>query len=520
MERRADRYGAREMRHSRSEDLLGTISRSPSPIVDLPTTTSEDDLIAASALRESGIYDEAVGGMGLAGPSRRILSSPPRAMGVPVDPEDSIRDIVTENDLYRYVLFKRHYDKYVDLSEKYKEAKSIAYYLEERYHEIKAERDKLEEARRNLERRLEGCETELRGKEDELFLQLERSLRLEEEVERAKAERDSYLEAQDRLEQQRESAFRRLQMQLEQNEITRRDLERARQDVIRQATVIRAERDTLERENEVLRQRLRLEQDELGAERRRREEGVAALTRETIALKHATRHLTAATFHATSCRNRRRCSICTYARHTFATVDNYRDNGKLLQCLQTPLQDLRSWLRPSATSSAGTSRVPRIGSTIADREICYIDDSSVDSSSNGSTNSRSCSSSTSSSNSAYDDEAYPSTPIAEPSLSSATSSVPHTARAFSSDSGFSSEIGDRRSRCFENIASSTSSSSGKSRNISESLDSNEVDDQGGVVGRDGLVRSRWTSSFRRLLGRKPKSKLDRSAGPSKTDESR
>lgn len=37
----------------------------------------------------------------------------------------------------RYVLFKRHYDKYVDLAEKYKEAKSVAYYLEERYHEIK-----------------------------------------------------------------------------------------------------------------------------------------------------------------------------------------------------------------------------------------------------------------------------------------------------------------------------------------------------------------------------------------------
>lgn len=106
----------------------------------------------------------------------------------------------------------------------------------------------MEEARRRLERRLEGCETELRGKEDELFLQLERSLRLEEEIERAKVERDSYMEAQHRLEQQRESAFRRLRMQLEQNEVTRRDLERARQDVIRQATIIRMERDTLERE--------------------------------------------------------------------------------------------------------------------------------------------------------------------------------------------------------------------------------------------------------------------------------
>ncbi|XP_011635431.1 uncharacterized protein LOC105426063 isoform X2 [Pogonomyrmex barbatus] len=498
MERRTDRYGAREMRHSRSEDLLGAISRSPSPCVDLPTTASEDDLIAASALRDSGIYDEAVGS---AGPSRRILSSSSRTVGVPVDPEDSIRDIVTENDLYRYVLFKRHYDKYVDLAEKYKEAKSVAYYLEERYHEIKAERDRLEDARRNLERRLEGCESELRGKEDELFLQLERSLRLEEEIERAKAERISYMEAQDRLEQQRESAFRRLRMQLEQNEITRRDLERARQDVIRQATIIRIERDTLERENEMLRQRLRVERDELGAERRRREEGVAALTRETIALKHATRHLSAATFHATSCRNRRRCSICIYARRTFANIDNYRDNGNLLQCLQTPLQDLRNWLRPNVMSSACSSRIPQIESP--NREISYIDDSSVDSSSNGSTNSRSCSSSTSSSNSAYDDDAYPSTPIAEPSLSSATSSVPHTARAFSSDSGFSSEIGDRRSRCYDNVGSSTSSSSGKSRNVSESLDSNEVDDQN-ASGRDGLTRSRWTSSFRRLLGRKSK----------------
>lgn len=517
MERRTSRYGAREMRHSRSEDLLGAISRSPSPRIDLPTTTSEDDLIAASALRDSGIYDEAVGSSCIAGPSRRILSSSSRTVGVPVDPEDSIRDIVTENDLYRYVLFKRHYDKYVDLAEKYKEAKNVAYYLEERYHEIKAERDRLEEARRHLERRLEGCETELRGKEDELFLQLERSLRLEEEIERAKVERDSYMEAQHRLEQQRELAFRRLRMQLEQNEVTKRDLERARQDVIRQATIIRIERDTLERENEMLRQRLRVEQDELGAERRRREEGVAALTRETIALKHATRHLSAATFHATSCRNRRRCSICIYARRTFANIDNYRDNGNLLQCLQTPLQDLRNWLRPNM-SSACSSRIPQIRSSIADREISYIDDSSADSSSNGSTNSRSCSSSTSSSNSAYDDDAYPSTPMAEPSLSSATSSVPHTARAFSSDSGFSSEIGDRRSRCFDNVGSSTSSSSGKSKNISESLDGNEIGGDQDASGRDGLNRSRWTSSFRRLLGRKPKSKLDRSSGTSKTDE--
>lgn len=495
------RYGGgMEMRHSRSEDLLGVISgsRSPSPSVPLTSTASEDDLIAASALHED-----------TKPPCPLLSSRVVRPSGVPadrIDPEDSIRDIVTENDLYRFVLFKRHYDKYVALAAKYEEAKGIAYYLEERYHEVKAERDKLEETRRSLEKRLEGCETDLRGKEDELFLQLERSLRLEEETERAKSERDSCVAARDRLDRQREVALRRLQMQLAQNEITRQTLERARQDVVRQATVIRAERDALERENEVLKEKLRVEQGELGEERRRREEGVAALTRETITLRHAARHLRAATLHATSCRRRRRCSVCLYARRTFAEIDDYRDDGNLFKCLQAPLQDLRTWLRPSATptstssTSTSTSRVQRTSSPLADREISFIDDSSVDSSAVGSNRS---SSSTTSSNSTSDDEAYPSTPVAEISLSSANSSAPATARAFSSDSGFSSEIGDRRSRCYENGGSSTSSSSGKSRKISESLSCSEPDEQQSAA---AFMRSRWTSSFRKLLGRKPKSK--------------
>lgn len=38
---------------------------------------------------------------------------------------------------FRFVLFKRHYEKYLDISRKYEEARSLAYYLEEKYHEIK-----------------------------------------------------------------------------------------------------------------------------------------------------------------------------------------------------------------------------------------------------------------------------------------------------------------------------------------------------------------------------------------------
>lgn len=104
------RYAATEMRHSRSEDLLGAIagcSRSPSPSVGLPTTASEDDLIASSALRDADVYASAVVvANGARRPSRPIPILPPsRAAGLlpadRIDPEDSIRDIVTENDLYR-----------------------------------------------------------------------------------------------------------------------------------------------------------------------------------------------------------------------------------------------------------------------------------------------------------------------------------------------------------------------------------------------------------------------------------
>lgn len=73
-------------------------------------------------------------------------------------------------------------------------------------------------------------------------------MRLEDEVERARQEREACLLARERLEREQASALRQLQIQAAQNEITRRSLERARQEVIRQATVIRAERDALERE--------------------------------------------------------------------------------------------------------------------------------------------------------------------------------------------------------------------------------------------------------------------------------
>lgn len=83
-----------EMRHSRSEDLLGpsTARRSPSPPMLMAAAASEDDLVAASALN------------GTSSPTRVIGPRPPAGvLADKIDPEDSIKDIVTENDLYRWV---------------------------------------------------------------------------------------------------------------------------------------------------------------------------------------------------------------------------------------------------------------------------------------------------------------------------------------------------------------------------------------------------------------------------------
>lgn len=85
-----------EMRHSRSEDLLGpsTARRSPSPPMLMAAAASEDDLVAASALN----------GTTCSTPTRVIGPRPPAGvLADRIDPEDSIKDIVTENDLYRFV---------------------------------------------------------------------------------------------------------------------------------------------------------------------------------------------------------------------------------------------------------------------------------------------------------------------------------------------------------------------------------------------------------------------------------
>lgn len=73
-------------------------------------------------------------------------------------------------------------------------------------------------------------------------------MHLDDEIDKLKNERDNCLKEHERLEREQKSALRQLQLQSTENEIIRKNLERSRQDVVRQATVIRAERDALERE--------------------------------------------------------------------------------------------------------------------------------------------------------------------------------------------------------------------------------------------------------------------------------
>ncbi|KAJ9584580.1 hypothetical protein L9F63_021078, partial [Diploptera punctata] len=148
-----------ELKHSKSDDLV--LQSSPiSPDIQhtrcdstIPKTTCvvyEDDIVSTHVLPKAkyfsdGETDDLVSHNGEK-PTRKVsgdFSDVPRIsnrhVGLydRVDPEDSIRDMITENDFYRFVLFKKHYEKYLHLSQKYEEARNIAYYLEEKYHEIK-----------------------------------------------------------------------------------------------------------------------------------------------------------------------------------------------------------------------------------------------------------------------------------------------------------------------------------------------------------------------------------------------
>ncbi|XP_049811935.1 uncharacterized protein LOC126259306 [Schistocerca nitens] len=407
-----------ELKHSKSDDLVlqsppliqaEIKQRCDSPIPKTASVVYEDDLVSTHVLPKAKYFSDSEADVDfrpspadraarkasveLASDLQRCVS---RHVGLydRVDPEDSIRDMITENDFYRFVLFKRHYDKYLHLSQKYEEARNIAYYLEEKYHEIKnsspygdtrkAERDGLSAARMELERKLESRELELHEKEEELFLQLERVVRLEEDCEKLRTEKEKYEQWKDQLEREKNEAYRQLKRQAMESEATRRGLERARQEVVRQVTAIAAEKDSLEREvrlaaaatapnsqaqalgspNEKLKETLKEERKgvghylvDLSQQKKRISQNVCGLEKEVSELKFIARQSASLNNqfkkgmkHLATCK-RKKCSVCVYTKATFGEYAD-RNDRKLLSCFQAPLQDLRNWIRPVPLSAS------------------------------------------------------------------------------------------------------------------------------------------------------------------------
>lgn len=319
-----------EIHHGHSENLLDTGCGSPTKedFLDKP-----DLLIPKYRNKRASVYDR-------------------------VDPEDSIRDIVSENDFYRFVLFKKHYDKYLHLSQKYEEARNIAYYLEEKYHEVKTERDDLIQQREEIAKRLESNECLLREKEDEVFINLERVIYLEEQCDKLRAEKEKLLEQKALIEKERNQTLRLLQEQAKESEYNRRKLERARQEVVHHLTRIKTEKEYLERENDKLKEELEAERKGLvpfGSRVRRNPTCASefpAAERRVVDVKSSefqgstlASQFQKAVEHLANCKQKK-CSVCAYAKASYKRITPSRHNRKLFGCLQTPFLEMRNMIKP------------------------------------------------------------------------------------------------------------------------------------------------------------------------------
>ncbi|CAB0005380.1 unnamed protein product [Nesidiocoris tenuis] len=235
-----------------------------------------------------------------------------------------------------------------------------------------------------------------------------------------------------------------LNVAAEESEATRRRLERARNDIVRQVTAIAAEKDSLERENTRLKDALKdIEGKHHG---RRFARNLAGLEKEVSDLKLVAKQsatlnsqLKKGMKHLASCR-RRKCSVCAYTRATFGEYQNSRSGKQLLSCFHGNVgMDKKSrTYHPSRMFGGSSSEdgghlesgggrsapaTPELSLRLSHLSLTspglrgnmsYIDEGSSDSDCEG-------------------DTRYAATVVSE------ASSAPH---AFSSDSGFSSEICD------------------------------------------------------------------------------
>ncbi|KAL3283932.1 hypothetical protein HHI36_018100 [Cryptolaemus montrouzieri] len=422
-----------EIHHGRSENVLDA------PIEEeLNTSLQNSEVIRPNSCRKSkriSVYDK-------------------------VDPEDSIRDIVSENDFYKFVLFKKHYDKYLLLSQKYEEAKNIAYYLEEKYHELKMERDELLSKKDELARRLESCESLIRDKEDEVFVQFERVLYLEEQCEK-------------------------LLLQSKESEKTIKKLEAARHEIVQHMTKLRDEKECLERENDHLKETLEAERQGMkrylsNLKKKKNEVDFAQKHTELDRSATLTSQFQKAVQHLATCK-RKKCSVCSYTKSVYSkTSSNRHKEKKLLGCLQTPFLEMRNIIKPPPSPIHGegaslsewfcpldneddddedSSECCSLSIPFGEMGISYIDDSSD----------------TLSSTFEHD----------KPDRSSQLGAASSSMRGFESDSGFSSDVCTNYT-----IGVSTPREKFAPFTPPATLDEAEC---------AKLTRTKWTASFRKLI---------------------
>lgn len=437
-----------EIQHGHSENLLDTGCMSPTEGDFLDKPELLPPMPARSHRRRVQVYDK-------------------------VDPEDSIRDIVTENDFYKFVLFKKHYDKYLHLSQKYEEARNIAYYLEEKYHEVKSERDGLIQERDRLSKRLESNECLLKEKEDEVFTQFEKVVLLEEQCEKLRAEKEKYVLQRIQIEKERDEALRLLKEQARESESNRRKLERARQEVFRHMTKIKNEKDILERENGQLKEALEAERKGFGRLKREpsaEPEREPTSEEQVLTLKS---QFQKAFEHLATCK-RKKCSVCTYTKAVFGNKNRHKYDKKLFSCLQTPFLEVRNMLKPPPSPIKGAllegeslsewfcpledpSECSSFSLPFAELAISYMDETSDASGS----------------------QCFDVNQFSHDNLSHITNN-----RGYGSDSGFSSDVcGD----CKSDVTTPKEKFSPKG-----TLDDAEC---------AKLTRTKWTASFRKLINR-------------------
>ncbi|CAB3382630.1 Hypothetical predicted protein [Cloeon dipterum] len=202
-----------------------------------------------------------------------------------------------------------------------------------------------------------------------------------------RAEKERFLDLQQKLQAERDAALRQVQSceiqepplerpplpdpallwqmraQAGQSEYQRRNLERARFDAIHQATVIAAEKELLEKENDRLRRELEEERqgignflEDLSEQKNRANQSVAVLEKELSELQVSSQQTAMlnsqfkkAMKHLATCK-RKKCSVCSYTKATFGDyADRFRQQRKIFSCIQAPLEDLRQWIRPSSS---------------------------------------------------------------------------------------------------------------------------------------------------------------------------